>query len=143
MTDKIRLRALREMVGLSQQDLASALSVDVRTVKRWEQLDNDWLPRQFALDYIVELWLRQCRAVDAALAHAEDNLLKGSVIQLPYWHSDRHWNEYGSRQVGEVDPWTWKCANAASRALATAFVSEGYQVEFTDGLTDFDDFIEV
>lgn len=34
---KADFRARREMVGLTQQDIADALGVDVRSVKRWER----------------------------------------------------------------------------------------------------------
>jgi transcriptional regulator with XRE-family HTH domain len=77
-----QLKATREMAGYSQQALADALGVHVRTVSRWER---GALPvPEDALLLVEEALKRQVVDVDAAL----DAIEQGCPAVLPYSRAD-------------------------------------------------------
>lgn len=117
-------RAMRELLGLSQHDVADAAGVSVRTVKRWEAgervPDDVW-------DYIDGMGEDAALVVDAAIAKvldaAED---KGAprTVRLSYFRTQQDYDAHG-RDTGP-----YGVANANSRRVADALMAEGFDVEF-------------
>lgn len=88
-------KAIREMVGASQQDVADALHVESRSVRRWEAGQNA-IPMDAA--NLLILWLHEFRAgVDAALDAAEGI----ERVQLTYYRNQEQYDRLG-RDKGSV-----------------------------------------
>lgn len=113
------LRAKREMVGHSQQSLAAALGVHVRTVSRWERgavpVPDD------ALDFVDEALERQNELVHAALGIVEG----APNVSINYARSQEDFDAGhpgDGRYYGE--------ANAAARQVAANLYAMGIPFEF-------------
>ena len=125
---KADFKALRETVGLSQQDLADALDVDVRSVKRWEAPGDDRQPVAAAWCLLERYHALHARAVEVAVEQVERVIAEAGhapqAIRMTYWRSqdeyDAHGRDYGPYGV----------ANANARAAAEALRPYGVDVEF-------------
>ena len=115
MSDTTRSKAdfkcLRERVGLSQQDVASALGVNIRSVKRWEDPsfpnhapEDAWA----VLDNAMDMQRQQVSYACAVVAQQVEKM----------------YDEYGR------DPGPFGQANANARAVATALEQRGIKVTF-------------
>lgn len=125
---KADFRAMREQAGYSQQALADALHVNVRTVKRWEhESDSSEAPKDAwellgnavktqlkAADYALQVAIEQAKAHPTAVRKAT----------LTYYRDQAMYDRYGR------DKGYFGVANANSRAAAAALQTEGYSVSF-------------
>lgn len=122
---KAAFRALRESVGLTQQALADRLGVRVRSVKRWENLEEPYQAPDEAWDVLWEYLKDQ-----QSLAHVALDVVERahpSSYRLVYWTSQEQWRRY---HVGsEVD---WRVANATNRAIAVLLEERGVEVVWVD-----------
>lgn len=107
MDGSAQLKAMREMAGHSQQSLADALGVHVRTVSRWErgalQVPDD------AFEFLDCALARQQALVEAALGKVDG----ATSVQLGYARSQADFeaaHPYDGGYYGE--------ANAAARQVA-------------------------
>ena len=137
MSDTTRSKAdfkcLRERVGLSQQDVASALGVNIRSVKRWEDPsfpnhapEDAWAVLDDAMDM-------QRQQVSYACAGRAERVENGAVesfgmepvtVPITYYKDQAMYDEYGR------DPGPFGQANANARAVATALEQRGINVTF-------------
>lgn len=126
---KAAFKALRETVGLSQQNLADELGVVVRSVKRWESPaaegyrapDDAWDVLERAREVQrqqVAYALEVVRGQAAALGQAPD------AVALTYYRDQAQYDACG-RDKGPVG-----AANANARAVADALEREGHAVEW-------------
>ena len=129
-------RALREQVGLSQQDVADALNVHVRSVKRWEDPEYPFeIPDDAwdVLDAAYDLQHRQVEyAVDKAVHAAEVTRHRGELpsVRISYWRTQADYDA-----VHPTDSGPYGQANAASRAVAEKLRGLGFEVSFVYGST--------
>lgn len=124
MSVKAEMRALREMVGLSQADLAASLGVSTRSVKRWEH--PEWRdPPGDVMDLLHEARERQLRTVEGALKVVREHS-KAAAVQLTCYRSQQQYDGLG-REPGEP----LGCANANARLVADRLEAEGYDVEWS------------
>ena len=118
-------RALREMCGLTQQNVADALGVRALTVKRWERPgfpeppDDAWAYLNSMRDRMVEM---AEFAADKAVELRDET--GAGAIALTYFRDQSQYDEAG-RDEGPVG-----FANAAARLTASHLEVEGVDVEF-------------
>lgn len=124
MSDKARMRALRETVGLTQPDLAEMVGVRPLTVKRWEREDNPWEPPEDVIAQLERLLAVQAEAVEAAMG-VVSGLPDGGSVQLRYYRDQAMYDEHG-RDEGPVG-----VANATARAVAAKLRGLGYEVGYS------------
>lgn len=129
MRSKGGFKALRERVGMTQQDVADALDVRVRSVKRWE---HESMPEYYAPDKAYELLESALETQRAAVAQCisvaeEQEREQGSdssVVRITYYRDQAMCDQYGR------DEGCFGMVNANARAVAQALERLGYTVEF-------------
>ena len=125
---KADFRAMRETAGYSQQALADALNVNVRTVKRWEhESDASEAPKD-AWELLGNAVKTQLEAADyalqVALEQAEAHPSAAKKAAITYFRDQAMFDRYGR------DKGYFGVANANSRAAAMELMREGFMVEF-------------
>ena len=127
-TSKADFRALRETVGLSQQDMADALEVDIRSVKRWEAPNYDNQPVSAAWALLERYHALHVRAVEIAVEQVERIISKlghaPQSVRVTYWRDQAEYDVHGR------DRGPFGVANANSRAVAEALRQYGVMTEF-------------
>lgn len=123
---KAGFRALREQVGLTQEAVADAVGVTTLTVKRWESLDNGWMPWDAAWVALEHARAAQGAAVESARNAVLHTMAVAGAppvkVELPYWRDQRHYDEHGH------DRGCYGVANANSRAVAEELRAMGVDV---------------
>lgn len=125
---KAGFRAMREQSGYSQQALANLLSVNVKTVKRWEhEADASMPPKDAWAALTATLSMQRQMSAYAVEVATKQAAMLGcpNVVQLTYYRDQAMYDLYGR------DEGYFGVANANSRAVAEALRSEGYEVEFS------------
>ena len=126
---KADFKAQRERLGLSQQDVADALGINIKTVKTWEN------PRQPRYRISGAAWRYLDSALDAQaqqVAYARsvvekriDELgMEPAVISITYYRDQATYDRFG-REEGPFGQ-----ANANARAIACELERMGIRVEF-------------
>ncbi len=130
---KSEFRALRETVGLLQSDIAFALGVEERSVRRWESPDAPQFPPQDAWDVLDDAFERQGEVIDFALAKVEEIAQQQGnypkAVELPYWSSAKDYAHHHSVDDGG----DWRMANANNRLIAFALEERDIEVQWIDG----------
>jgi transcriptional regulator with XRE-family HTH domain len=133
---KADFRAMREQAGYSQQALADALNVNVRTVKRWEhENDASEAPKDAweLLGNAIKTQLKAANyALQVALKQAEAHPAATKKATLTYYRDQAMYDRYGR------DKGYFGVANANSRAAASELMREGFMVEFRYPCEDVD-----
>lgn len=128
---KAELKALREMVGLRQCDLARALDVKERSVKRWESpAYPTYHAPQDAWNILEDALRLQQSGVESTLEIVEEWHERAGKepreVTLIYWQSEDDYREHHS----PADGGSWRQANANSRATYAALTALGYSARF-------------
>lgn len=126
--EKIEFRAEREALGLSQLNVAAALAVDVRTVKRWEAPGGQ-MPPEYAWNILSEYRRRH----DWAVAQAEETALEASerfdgrpgAVALPYYRSE---DEFLSSKPADEGP--YGAANSIARDIRARLERLGFECNY-------------
>ena len=119
---KAGLKALRERVGLSQQDLAAMLGVNVRSVKRWEHEGQPWEAPGEAWERLEVELNAQREVVAGILGRAVKS--GASMAVIDYYRDQAMMDECGEKSI------PYGRANAAAMAAAELLESAGIEVEF-------------
>lgn len=135
---RAEFKALREMAGITQRDLADMLGVKERSVQRWEAdtPTTHNFPPDAAWDILIEALEGQSEMVDYAIAQAE--AIEGSIgkkpeaVEIRYWLTEAAYIGY-STDTELSTSGSWRMANANARAAAAALTALGYTVRFVSG----------
>lgn len=128
---KAEFRALSELVGINQQDIARIMGVEDRSVRRWISPSYPtYHAPQDAWDILEDALRLQQSGVESALEVVEEWRERAGKepreVTLIYWQSDDDYREHHS----PADGGSWRQANANSRATYAALTALGYQVRF-------------
>lgn len=126
---KADFKAQRERLGLTQQDIADALDVNVKTVKNWEN------PRQTryrisnaAWEYLDRAHDMQAQQVAYACSVVEKRIdelgREPAAVSITYYRDQATYDRFG-REAGPFGQ-----ANANARAIACELERKGIKVEF-------------
>ena len=134
---RAEFRALRESVGMTQQRLADTLGVQVRSVKRWEQEnDEGWYePPADAWDVLYDALDAQekaiLEAVKAVVAIEREQGAAPDHVDVAYWLNADDYAEHSTDAAYGVAG-DWRMANANARAVATVLRRRGLDVRFAN-----------
>ena len=125
---KASFKALRERVGLSQQDVSNAIGVNYKTEKRWENPNFKYGAPEDAWEYLEKVAETQKQQVSYCLgviAHKVEEYGQEPVcVPITYYRDQKMYDEYG-RDEG---PYGWP--NAVSRMVAYELERRGIEYEF-------------
>ena len=125
MRTKADFRATRETIGLTQGDVAKALGVALRTVKRWEH--PDWQePPEDAWAWLMDMHDRHDALVDAMVDRALAAAVRGGldVVAITYYRDQSQHDVHGR------EPGPYGFANSVAREVALDLNGEGIETEF-------------
>ena len=129
MPTKAQFKALREMTGLSQQNIADALDVNLRTVKSWENPAREtYKVPDYAWDYLKKVDDTQAQQVSYMLGivakQVEEFGGDPALVPITYYRDQAMYYEFG-RDDGPVG---WP--NAVARKVAYELGRRGIAYEF-------------
>ena len=125
MRTKADFKALRETLGLTQQNVAGMAGVRVLAVKRWEKPGEAEPPEDVwrALDEMRGRMLDMAGFAADKAVEMRDGTGAESVA-LTYYRSQDQYDAVGR------EPGPYGFANAAARLTADYLEAEGFEVEF-------------
>lgn len=126
MRTKADFKALRDTLGLSQQDVADACGVRLTTVKRWERPGFPEPPED-AWEHLGDESDRHDDMVEFSIGKVHDLVEeygKNFVVSLTYYRDQSQYDALGR------DPGTFTFANSVAREVALRLADEGIEVEF-------------
>nr|DAQ31604.1 MAG TPA: helix-turn-helix domain protein [Caudoviricetes sp.] len=134
MRSKQEFKALREQVGMSQTDLALALGVAERSVKRWESIKySNYSAPQDAWDILDDALNLQRQVISAALGQIDEAAQEvggyPASVKLVYWSSQAEYDEYHCVD----DDGDWRQANATARIVSYALHERGIETDWISG----------
>lgn len=125
---KADFRAMREQSGYSQQALADALHVNVKSIKRWEHENDPSEAPKDAWELLGNAVKKQLEAADYALQvaieQAEAHPVAAKKAALTYYRDQAMYDRYGR------DEGYFGVANANSRAAASELMRKGFIIEY-------------
>ena len=119
-------RALREICGVTQQQVADAMGVQIRTVKRWEKGETPLPDDALA-------WMRECATehtlgVRTELGEIMAEAEPGEAICLTYYRTQEQADMDAELQGVEAGPYQF--INAVYRSVGERLTDMGYLVSF-------------
>ena len=134
MRNKQEFKALREQVGMSQTDLALALDVSERSVKRWESVKyKEYNAPQDAWDILDDALKLQRQVISAALGQIDEAAQEvggyPASVKLVYWSSQAEYDEHHCVD----DDGDWRQANATARIVSYALHERGIETDWISG----------
>lgn len=126
---KAQFKALRERVGLSQQNIADALGVNIKTAKNWENPKQERyrIPEDAwaYIDAAVEMQRQQVSYACSVVARQVEALGAEPVtVPITYYRDQAMYDEFGR------DPGPFGQANANARAVGYELERRGIGVEY-------------
>ncbi len=125
-TTKANFRVLREMIGMSQEELAKMLNVTKITVIRWENEASQYNAPIKAWEYIEEVFEEYVENVNTLFSEIEnnENESENNVVKIYYFSSQEMCDRIFSNNF------PYQQANAIQRELAKKLIESGYDVVF-------------
>ena len=119
MSQKANLRALREMTGLTQSDIAEMLKVHINTVKNWEHPAHAQTAPAILYEKLKSILATRKQIVQFVLNNNDFDTNNANKITLTFYRDQEEYNKYGR------DEGNYKLANANTLAVAKALLDTG------------------
>ena len=123
MSKKAFMKAVREICGISQSDLADEADVSTRTIKLWEQPDKPEPPED-VVEWLKHALIEHDSAVNELVSTVISNTPPNGTVVLR-WYKDQAQRDY---EGGADVPYTF--SNAITRSAAEQLGRLGYKVMF-------------
>lgn len=124
-------RALREIFGLTQNNIGDALARTRMTVKYWENPDCATNPPDFAWAYMKNRMESQTELVAKTVAEAEKNAVESEdgkkTARLLFYRDQPH---YDVNHPDEDEKEIYGAANSAACTAAVMLIIKGYEIEW-------------
>ena len=124
---KASFRALRELCGVTQGELAQVLGCDLKTVQRLENPGRvDMQPREEDWRALEQLRRTQVEQLDYSMQLAERALDSGTAphVEIPYFRTQAAYDREGR------DEGSFRLANRVAGEIAEALDEMGVEVTF-------------
>ncbi len=131
---KANFRALREMIGYTQLELADMFGVSAYSVKRWERPDRvQNNPPDEAWDFLVSEFARLCKAtcdsVDAIMKRLEEKADEvDEPVVLTYYRTQKDLDNFSDIPSHKNQDYLF--VNRVTRAVATMLYDLDVSFEF-------------
>lgn len=119
-------RAMREMCGITQQQVAEVMEVQIRTVKRWEKGETP-VPDD-ALEWMRECAVEHTLGVRSEVARLTDGVPVGTALCLTYYRTQEQADLEAEIQGENAGPYQF--VNAVYRSVGERLTDMGYLVSF-------------
>ena len=119
-------RAMREICGVTQQQVADALGVRVLAVKRWEKGERP-IPDD-ALEWMRSAAVEHTDGVRTEAGEVMANAEPGEAVCLEYYRTQEQCDMAAELAGTEAGPYQF--VNAVRRSAAERLVDMGYLVSF-------------
>ena len=119
-------RAMREMCGITQQQVAEVMEVQIRTVKRWEKGETP-VPDD-ALEWMRECAVEHTLGVRSEVARLTDGVPVGTALCLTYYRTQEQADLEAEIQGEKAGPYQF--VNAVRRSVGERLTDMGYLVSF-------------
>lgn len=123
-------RALRELLGLTQNNIGDALGRTRMTVKYWENPDCTTNPPDFAWEYMKKRKESQveliAKFIDEAEKTATTNDEGKKTARLLFYRDQAHYDVNHPEEEKEI----YDSANAAACTAAVMLILKGYEIEW-------------
>ena len=123
-----QMKALREIVGMSERELALELGLDTTEIVALETGNAD-VPRE-VLSVLEQARKEQNHIVLYAIEVAKS--LGSNDVTLPYWVSEQDYLEH-SNDAREGVAGSWRMANVNLRAAALILEDHGFTITWVNG----------
>ncbi|MBY4796769.1 helix-turn-helix domain-containing protein, partial [Collinsella sp. AGMB00827] len=94
MRTKADFRAVREFIGLSQQDIANDLGISAITPRRWESPSSNE-PPEFAWEYLEDQLKRFYEIASYAIMQVTEAEHKPETVVFTLYRSQEQYDEFG------------------------------------------------
>ena len=136
---KTEFRAKRELVGLTQKDIADAIGVDITTVKRWEG-DGQYEPSEDAWDVLDRTYSQLLELIKAETEKYREEATSGkgsSPVHMVYYRSQEQYDAVCDALGNKRQSYLQYNARCRARAVAYETLGIGYRfVPFDDGILE-------
>lgn len=119
-------RAMREMCGITQQQVAEVMEVQIRTVKRWEKGETP-VPED-ALEWMRECATEHTLGVRTELGGFMADAEPGEAVCLTYYRTQEQADMDAEVMGCEAGPYQF--VNAVRRSVGERLTDMGYLVSF-------------
>lgn len=128
---KADFRALREKLGITQNDIARYTHKTLKAVKDWEKETAGAIPPADVWEWLDDLDEARTEHIESIVARIQNMVQlhegKPQAITLTYYRNAKDYAAYG-RDSGSRD--SWLQVNSTTRALAEALQRAGFDTVY-------------
>ncbi|MDU3532101.1 MAG: helix-turn-helix transcriptional regulator [Alloscardovia omnicolens] len=129
---KADFRALREELGITQDDLARGFEIPLSYVKNWEKQSSPYMPSDEAWEWL-DVMAERARQITRITVEQIEQTYVGygmpECVTLTYYRNAQDYREHATRmQLESAD--TWQTVNVQMRMVARKLRDHGFRIRF-------------